>query len=559
MRAPAAGVSREYLGYFRSHGGKLALLAVAGGLQSFAYVPLAAIVRQVFDRILPAHDTRGLWIAVGELLVLQAAGLALAYWTRMIALRINQDVLAQLRERSIARLYDLPRSFHTLSDHDRLHVTLVYETNWVEAMNNALTAQFLPAALAAAALFFVMFWIEPRYAWIVAVAAPALAVINRLVTREAWLRRHALRQAFENFSRGVRFLLSAIDLTRAQAAEKLELNRQRANIGKLREISLDLNRFDAIQQLFQAALLLAATLCVLLAGGYAVAQGWVTGGEMMAFYVAAALFATQARTMVGAVPDLRMGIRALREIQAVIARPEREPYGGARRVERIEEIRLEHVSFRYLDDQPVLEDASLEIARGALIALAGTNGAGKTSIAHLIGGYYRPQRGRVSANGAAYDELDIRSLRARVAVAPQNPLLFSGTIRENVTYGVERPAERDVEQALEWAGAREFIGELPEGIETAIGENGVRLSGGQRQRLAIARALLRRPDLLILDEPTSHLDEEGIAHLMAALGALPFRPAILLISHELRVLRHVDSACRLVDGRLEPLALEVAR
>jgi ATP-binding cassette subfamily B protein len=254
-----------------------------------------------------------------------------------------------------------------------------------------------------------------------------------------------------------------------------------------------------------------------------------------------------------------MGIRALREIQAVIARPEREPYGGARRVERIEEIRLEHVSFRYLDDQPVLEDASLEIARGSLIALAGTNGAGKTSIAHLIGGYYRPQRGRVSANGAAYDELDIRSLRARVAVAPQNPLLFSGTIRENVTYGVERPAERDVEQALEWAGAREFIGELPEGIETAIGENGVRLSGGQRQRLAIARALLRRPDLLILDEPTSHLDEEGIAHLMAALGALPFRPAILLISHELRVLRHVESACRLVDGRLEPLALEVAR
>jgi ATP-binding cassette, subfamily B, bacterial len=465
-------------------------------------------------------------------------------------------VLARMRSSSLSRLYDLPRSFYTAADLDRLHVTLVYDTNWIGGMNQALAAQALPATLGGITLFAIMFWIEPRYALIIAVAAPVMFVVNRLLKRENWFRQERLRHAFEEFSRGVRFVLSAIDLTRTQAAERHEIARQHAHIDQLRRISFGLSRFDAAQQLFQGALLLASTVAVLVAGGYAVAQNSVTRGEMMAFYVIAALFAVQARSMVDAIPAIRMGMRAFTELHRLLSNPEREPYEGSQTVAAIDEIRLEDVSFRYLAGAPVLCRATVAIHRGSRVVLIGANGSGKSSIVHLIGGYYRPDGGRMLANAAPYDDLDIASLRSRIAVVPQNPLLFAGTIRDNVAYGGDADA---IDQALEWAGATEFVRALPEGVDTAIGEHGVRLSGGQRQRLVIARALLRRPDLLILDEPTNHLDEAAIEHLMTSLDCLPFQPAVLLISHEERVLRHADAAWRLEDGRLHPVALGVRR
>jgi ABC-type bacteriocin/lantibiotic exporter with double-glycine peptidase domain len=137
-----------------------------------------------------------------------------------------------------------------------------------------------------------------------------------------------------------------------------------------------------------------------------------------------------------------------------------------------------------------------------------------------------------------------------MALVPQTPFLFAGTIRANVAYGQDQAPTEAVWEALGWAGAAEFVAQLPGALETLIGERGVRLSGGQRQRLVIARALLRRPELLILDEPTNHLDDDGIASLVENLGRLPFRPAVIIVSHEWRVLRHTSQAWRLTEGRL---------
>jgi len=531
-------------------------VAAAGVAQSFAYVPFAAILRHTFDVVLPARDRAGLCIAVTELLAIQLVSLGLAWWTRLAAHRASQDVLSTLRSKSIARLYELPRSFHTDADADRLHVTLVYETNWIEGMGTALTTQMFPAAVAALVLFTLLFWTEPRYAVIIGIAAPSLFIVNRLMTRRAWFRQERLRHAFEQFSRGVRFVISAIDLTRSQAAEPGELRRQTRKVEELRRLSLELSRSDAAQQLLQMSLLLAATVAVLLAGGWAVAEARTTRGEIMAFYVIAALFAAQARTIVESVPAVRRGMRAFAELSDLLAHPEREPYQGTERVESISELRLRNVAFSYRGGRPVLEDANLEIERGERVALIGSNGSGKSTLLFLILGFYRPMHGVVSANGVPYDRIDIRPLRSRMAVVPQNPFLFAATIRQNVAYGSDGVPESAVWEVLEWAGAAEFVRRLPAGLDQEIGEQGVRLSGGQRQRLAIARALLRAPDLLILDEPTNHLDEEGIAILMRSLDDLPFRPAVILISHEAHVLRHADRAWRLAGGRLEEAVVE---
>jgi len=546
----------QYARYFRPHRTLLCGITAAGVAQSFAYIPLAALLRHTFDVVLPTHDLSGLWITVGGLLALQVGTLMLAWWTRLAALRASQEVVSRLRQQSIRRLYELPREFHTGVDAERLHVTLVYETNWIEAMNISLTANLLPAALSALVLFALLFWTEPRYAVIIGVSAPALFVANRMMARRAWFRQERLRQAFEEFSRGVRFAIGAMDLTKSQAAEPVELKRQGGNVETLRRVSLDLTRFDSVQQLFQNTLLLASTLAVLLAGGWAMAQGRASSGQIMAFYVVAALFATQARTIVEAVPAIRMGMRAFARVADVLQVPEREPYQGTVQVQAIHQLHLENLSFSYAGGRAVFEDASLDIRRGERVALIGTNGSGKSTLLFLILGFYRPHRGGLCVNGTPYERIDIRALRSRMATVPQNPFLFAESVRANVAYGTEAVSEEAIWEALDWAGAAHFVSELPQGLDTQIGEQGVRLSGGQRQRLVIARALLRRPDLLILDEPTNHLDEDGIAGLMDSLERLPFQPAVIIISHEARVLRHTGRAWRLIEGRLAEAFLE---
>src|SRR5579871_195803 len=547
---------RLYASYFRPHTRRLIVIVAMGCAQSLVYVPFAALLRRIFDVVLPSGSVEGLWETAGAILALQLGGLALAYFMNLAALDLKEKVTAVVRRECFERLYLLPRAFHTAADLDQLHVTLVYDTERLNEMNTALSLRFLPSALSAIALCAVMAWIDPRLALVIGVAAPVLAVFNRLMTREAWFRRAAVRAAFRNFNRGARFVLSAMDLTRNTAAEEWELARQDGLIETLHRAELAQSRFDHMQEAVQGALLAVGVLAVLVAGGYSVAHGTVTRGAMMAFYVFAALFASHARQVVGAIPPIRMGMRAFQDISELLRLEEREPYRGARTVESIEEVRLDDVGFAYAGRGAILNGVSLEIPRGAFVALVGANGSGKSSIVHLIGGYYRPGRGQVSANGVAYDELSMHALRERIALVPQDALLFAGTVRDNILYGRDpssagdRELSRQIEEALEWSGAARFVRELPHGLDTEIGDHGVRLSGGQRQGLVIARALLRRPDLLILDEPTNHLDAAAIERLANRLDSLPFRPAVLVISHETHVLRHTDRAYRLENGRL---------
>ena len=210
----------------------------------------------------------------------------------------------------------------------------------------------------------------------------------------------------------------------------------------------------------------------------------------------------------------------------------------------------------FYGDACALHGLSFSLSRGETLALIGANGSGKTTIAHLIAGLYKPAAGGLFANGIPYDEVDIRTLRERMAVLPQNPFLFPGTIRDNLTYGMTACGDDRVREALEWSGASDFVNDLAGGPDAEIGEQGILLSGGQRQKLALARALLRQPDFLIFDEPTNHLDEGAIVTLLHNLARLPFRPAVLIISHDPVALRHAARTLRLEGGRLRETALE---
>lgn len=239
------------------------------------------------------------------------------------------------------------------------------------------------------------------------------------------------------------------------------------------------------------------------------------------------------------IDSLRRRARELRQPAAG------RPFPGLRR-----ELRLEGVTFAHPGREPALRDLSMAIPKGAMIAVVGESGAGKSSLIDLLLGLLEPQSGRVLADGVPLQDLDPVSYRGRLGFVPQDSPLFSGTIRDNLLWAKPDAAEPDLREALARANAEEFVLRLPQGLDTEVGDRGVRLSGGQVQRLALARALVRRPDLLVLDEATSSLDTESERLIQKAVESLSEEVTVVAVAHRLSTVVNADRIFVLEAGRL---------
>ncbi|MGA2038876.1 MAG: ABC transporter ATP-binding protein [Bryobacteraceae bacterium] len=545
LRGAGREAWRYYWMQFRGSRARLAAVVVASVVASFLFLPVVLLVRVVFDRYLPSGDLRGLVLAAAAILGASVAGAGVAFWIRRTTLEITKNVILELRCRLEERIYQLPRDLFSSGDHLQLHDTIVQDTERIDVMSNAVVAQALPAALVAATLTLVLL----RMNWLL--TAVLLAAVPVVIGLDRWLRGRLkedvwrFRTAFERFSRGVLFLLEAIDLTRLQNAERAELARQRQTADVLRAASLRLAWFDTLFQLSQGTLSLAASLAILLVGGMAVTHHRMTVGDLLAFYVTVRLLNSQTNTLIASVPEIVTGAQALADVYGLLIHAGGDPYHGCRSLDFAGEVELRNVSFCYVPGRWVLRHADLRIAPGEILALVGPNGCGKSSIVWLLCGFYRPQEGSVLADGTPYDQIDIRQLRRQLGVVPQDPLLFPGTVLENIAYGQPQASERGIREAAEWSTAHEAIEAMDRGYETPIGADGQMISGGQRQRIAIARALLGQPRLLILDEPTNHLDAAAIQELMDNLRHLPQRPGVLVVSHDPRIIEHCDRVYRM--------------
>ena len=213
---------------------------------------------------------------------------------------------------------------------------------------------------------------------------------------------------------------------------------------------------------------------------------------------------------------------------------------------------FERVSFRYRDREPLFKDFDLEVTAGETVAITGANGAGKSSLVNLLLRFFDPQAGRVLIDGNDISAVSLTSLRSQIGLVPQTMLLFNGSIRENIGYGHSSPDPRKLEAAAKAARAHAFICSLPDGYDTLIGERGIKLSGGQQQRLALARALLKDPPILILDEATSMFDPAGEEEFLALTEDTFKDRTVLLITHRAASLALADRVLRMEGGRLVP-------
>ena len=287
-------------------------------------------------------------------------------------------------------------------------------------------------------------------------------------------------------------------------------------------------------------------------GGHLYLAGGATIGDIMAFQWFTFLLLNPVWSIVNSFSELQRSLAAMERVFDVLGMEDDKPDrpGAVDAPAIVNEIRFEDVEFEYREGQPVVRDFNVTVPGGSVVALVGRSGAGKTTVTDLVARFHDPTRGRILLNGQDIRDFKLRSYRDLQAIVQQDVFLFDGSVRDNIAYGRHGVTEAEVEDASRRANAHEFIERLPEQYETFIGERGVKLSGGQQQRLAIARAIVARPQILILDEATSNLDTESEQLIQASMASLLAGRTTFVIAHRLSTIRRADLILLMEDGRI---------
>ena len=287
-------------------------------------------------------------------------------------------------------------------------------------------------------------------------------------------------------------------------------------------------------------------------GGYLYLQGGASVGDIMAFQWYTFLLLNPVWNIVNSFSELQRSLAAMERVFEVLAMPNDKPDlpDAPSAPARVDEIQFEDVEFEYREGQPVVKDFSVIVPGGSVIALAGRSGAGKTTVTDLVARFHDPTRGRILLNGTDIRQFKLASYRDLLGIVQQDVFLFDGSVRDNIAYGRPNASYEEVLDAAQRANAHEFIAKLPEQYDTFIGERGVKLSGGQQQRLAIARAILAAPQILILDEATSNLDTESEQLIQAAMATLLAGRTTFVIAHRLSTIRRADLILLMEEGRI---------
>ncbi len=287
-------------------------------------------------------------------------------------------------------------------------------------------------------------------------------------------------------------------------------------------------------------------------GGMLQLRGHASIGDIMAFQWYTFLLLNPVWQIVNSFSELQRSLAAMERVFELLAleddKPDRPDAIDAPR--EVREVELDGVEFEYREGLPVVRDVSVTVPGGSVVALVGRSGAGKTTVTDLVARFHDPTRGRILLNGRDIREYRLATYRDLLAIVQQDVFLFDGSVRDNIAYGRHDATDADVVDAAQRANAHEFIVRLPEGYETFIGERGVKLSGGQQQRLAIARAILARPQILILDEATSNLDTESEQLIQASMAGLLAGRTTFIIAHRLSTVRRADLILLMEDGRI---------
>lgn len=556
----------------------LALVTAAGAslLDGFSFALLIPFLRLLFgmgaalpeaptvvERVLAAltgsllepTDPAAALVAVAVLLLaailLKNAGV---YVSGFLAIAVRERVVRDLRVAVYEHLHQLALPFYGRMPGGQLVARVLSDTERAgHVVSRSLLTGLRNLGLVLVYLA-ILFALRASLAALILVLAPILALILRPLLRRVRRRARAAADLGGDIAAVVAETAAGARVVKTHAAEEEESHRFRQAADEQVRHVLGAERLAVLASPLSEVLGAVVLVVLLIAGGVGVDRT-ATGmrPEVFVAFVAVALRLLSPVKAVTQFPALAAeALGALERVFEVldlppddVDPPDAAPFPGVAR-----EIRFEHVWFAYEPDRWVLRDVSFSIAKGEVVAVVGASGAGKSTLVDLVPRLMDPTRGRVLVDGVALTGYARRSIRRALGIVGQETVLFNDTVRANISYGMDDASDAAVEAAARAANAHEFILRLPSGYDTRVGERGTRLSGGERQRIAIARALLRDPPLLILDEATSSLDPEAEQLVQEAIDRLLEDRTVLVVAHRRSTLRRADRVLVLAEGRI---------
>ncbi len=545
---------RRILSLFAPYKGQLTvivLLALGGAV--IGLVP-PLIMKEIIDTAIPQQSVRLLAYLAGLLVALPLVSGMLGVAQNHLNTKVAQGVMRDLRMSLFQNLQRQSMSFFTASRSGEVVQRLTEDIQAVQSVVTSLVVSTLTQIVIVFTTIGILFALDWRLAIVALIILPAFVlpvrkvagVRKRLRTETQKVRADMSAQLAEIFG------VSGAMLTRIFTREQQQEQKFGAMNQQVMDLELRLNLIGRWYMMFLGVLGPLGTAIIYIYGGYSVIQGTMTIGAIVAF----AAYLGRLYSPVGTLLNLHVEVgTALGVFQRIFEYQDKKPEvvdeAGGRELPPIRgAIAVRDVSFAYSQGNDVLSAISFEAKAGEVIALVGPSGAGKSTLIGLMARLHDPTKGTIEIDGFDVKKVSLASLRRQIAYVTQESFLFHATVRENLLFAKEDATEDELEDACRKAYIYEFVQSLPHGYDTMVGERGHRLSGGERQRLAIARALLKNPRILILDEATSHLDSESEAYVQAALEQLMRERTTLVIAHRLSTVLSADRILVLEKGTI---------
>lgn len=464
---------------------------------------------------------------------------------------IGQGIVASLRKRLWNKFLSLPVSYY---DRTRTGDMISRMTNDTGVVKNLITdhvASFFTGIISIIGSVAILLYLDWKMTLIMLIAAPLTLLILFPLGRQMYKISKGLQDETAAFTAMISQVLAEIRLVKASNAEPIERASGRSGIMNLFRFGIREGKVQALISPLVSFVLMALLVVIIGYGGVRVSSGELSAGDLVAFILYLFQIIMPMVQFSTFFTELQKAKGATERIIKTLDHDEEDFTSGVQVPNTDEPIVVERVTFSYEDDQYVLQDLNFTIEAGKVTAIVGPSGSGKTTLFALLERYYEPDRGAIYFGERRIQEFSLRSWRHLIGYVSQESPLVAGTIRENICYGLEdEVSEAALEKAAKMAYADEFICTFPNGYETEVGERGIKLSGGQRQRIGIARALLRDPKILMLDEATSSLDSQSEIYVQKALHNLMRGRTTLVIAHRLSTVVDADQILFLDNGKL---------
>ncbi|RKN79183.1 ABC transporter ATP-binding protein [Paenibacillus ginsengarvi] len=533
---------RRFFAYYRPYKGLFILdfsCAILAALLELAF-PLA--VNRVVDDLLPSGNWQWILYAclglLGIYVVSAFLNYVVTYWGHKLGINIETDMRKKLFDRVQKlsfRFFDNNKTGHLVSrmTNDLMDIG--------EIAHHGPEDLFIAIMMLAGA-FCIMLGINWQLAVLTFIIVPVMIYLSLYFSRKMSAAFKRMFSDIADYNARVENTVSGIRVVQAFANEKHEMKRFAVNNGRFRLTKLMAYRIMAWNSSISFILMKLVSLFVLVCGTWFVIQGRMTYGEFIAFVMLSNVFLGPIKQTNSVIETYPKGIAGFkRYLELLETEPDVADAPNAKKVSHLRgDIRFAGVAFGYDGKEPVLRNVNLSIRAGETVALVGPSGAGKTTLCSLLPRFYDTIDGSITIDGIDIRQMKLESLRSHIGIVQQDVFLFDGTIRDNIAYGKLDASEADIWQAARRAQLADMIESLPDGLDTLIGERGVKLSGGQKQRLSIARMFLKNPPILILDEATSALDTETEAAIQLALSELSQGRTTLVIAHRLATIKHAD-------------------